>query len=271
MLARGLRRLDHGRGPAGRSRAPAAAAGRGQPAVRPLPDADRRGVPRGPRRGRLRVGPAGSPHRAVPARIAARRGRHGQRLPGAARGRPLRAGRRDQARAVRARGAARALPQRARDPRRAAASGDRATARRRRDRGRRPVPRDGVRGRRVDHRPLPRAPARRGVARAPAARRRRRAGARAPQPGRAPRPQAFEHPGGRRRASDAARLRNRQTGRRRAGGRADRADHRADDAGLRGARAVRGPADRRPHGRVPVRRAAVPAALRAPAVRRRHQ
>ena len=191
------------------------------------------------------------------------------RSAGRARRRPLRAARRAQAAASAAwtpTESLRAVPARAADPGAARAPAHRAPARRRRDRGRAALLRHGARRGRADHRLVPRSAAwrsRRGsrllLDACDAVRRAHR------QPGRAPRPQAVEHPGDGGRRGQAARLRHRQAARRRDEARPrDRdARRRRADARLRRARADPRRAGHDRDRRLRARRAALRAADRA--------
>ena len=149
-----------------------------------------------------------TPGRRVPPRRADRPGRNGGRLPRRACDERVHAASRGQADrgAAPESGDAAALQDRAADPRRAASSAHRHAARRRREPGRLRLPRDGVRRGGADHRPRRRArAAARRAAAVDAARLQRRA-VRAPARRGAPRSEARQHPGHRRRRAQGARF-----------------------------------------------------------------
>ena len=205
----------------------------------------------------------GQRDRPVQAGVAAGRRRHGPGLAGDARRRPVRAPRRDQAAAPGPgrRRPARALHPRAADPRAPGPRAHRAPARCRHQR-RRPA--------------LPRARLRAAASRSPTTRRSstldlrdapaavpaglRRGQPRARQPGRAPRPQALEHPGDLGRRGLPARFRHRQAARRsrrRAPPRSPRTGSARLHPALRRARAAARRVDHHHDRRVRARRGAV--------------
>ncbi len=208
---------------------------------------------------------------------APRARRDGLRVPRASRRRAVRAGGRPQAARRRPgrRGGPGALPHGAPDPRLPDPPPHRPPPRRRRH-GRRPsVVRDGAGRRAVDRRALRRG-ADGGRRTHPPLPRRVRGGAlRPPQPDRAPRPEAVQHPRPAGRDGEAPRLRDRQAARPRRlspGDRADADGRSCPDARVGLARAGARRSDHDVERRLPARLDPLPPALRTPppVARQRH-